>query len=161
MYFYNKNEATMSARIPNPAFWKIILTALGILVAIGALAVDVYEAHYNRNVDSAKKAVVQYTKSSSTTQRFDMAPAKGKLYYGWMQKKGTSKMKYTISFKKASKENFEILRPGSKYAFKKNGKYYGDWKVADVNGKDSYNFKIKKSGQTNKASKIRVELGLT
>jgi hypothetical protein len=157
MYFYNKNEATMSARLPIPIL-GLILAAASLIVMILTLSVSLYLAHYGLNVDSAKAAEFTYSKSTSQIGYFDMAPAKGYLTFGWIQKKGTSKMKYSICYKKNTATKYKYLK--EKYSFKKNKKPYGAWYITEVNGRDAYNFAVLKHNKKKTKSKVKVELGL-
>ena len=134
----------------------IIIAALSLIVSIIGISLTVINNRYDVNADAAKELKFNFKSSGPQVGTGSMSPSKGTLYYGWTQKKGNTKCKYTWAYKQAKKSSYKTLK--SKISFKKNGKWYGEYKIAKTNGKNKYNFKMNKVAGKKTKSEVIVDL---
>ena len=133
-----------------------ILALTTLIVAILSLGVSAYMSYYGmRNINSAKSGVYTFSISKGDTGSVTVEPAKGTLYYGLVQTKGTSSCKYTLSYRKVSASSYTVLKSG--LTFSSNNKYKGEYKIGSVNGHTDYIFKMTKTAGSSTSSKVRLD----
>lgn len=133
------------------------LAGAALVVAILSLAVSVYATRYsvNSTIVNSGSVSLEYPKNKKIAQVTTTPTGNGNLYYGMMQSKGDSKMKYTSKWKRSdSRKYVTIFENGY---FKKNNVYYGDYKLGRVNKGKKYDIQLVKTAVTDKQSNLKMD----
>ena len=140
--------------------WAIVIAAACCIVAIAALAVNVYNTRYNTtNVQSGVSCTMTFKANGSPINAMDMTPSKGTLYTGSNQKSGTAKTNYTAKYKNATSSSYTTAWYITFNAASNNA-YTGLLKLTTTSGSSKLNFQMVKTNNVSTESTVDCDLVL-
>ncbi len=148
-------QKTDNARI----VWEIvalIATIIGILVNI-VLQIWQYESRYDHYVGASGAIEISFS-SGHNVGANTMKASAGNLYYGIVQKSGTTPTEYKLYYKASSSPYYTVLKEAI-YCFNLNNPV-GDYHMLYSSSSGFYDFKAERKNNLNTDAVLEVDWGV-